>query len=326
MYGFSDAQFMIHNGDVLDSSGNFVIRVAPTPGVVENYKGTIDEIDQMIQSSLSTIGDIQSSYQKVEADISKKLADIGPVIDDFQNKLSTMTTEFNDAVAKSTQATAQANTAAANADTATTAANTAADKATASATAADMATGAANAATDKATASAKSADDAAASASTAAANAQSMADDIKENPDKYRGPEGPAGPTGPTGSKGDKGDPGTIENLDEIVAKATAPFGDRVAAVETKQNEQQATLDGMSTTIANEVKPAKELVASLAGRMTAVVASDATKVTETQVKALIDEQPSKNEPWHGTLSEYIALGTYDDNRDYEIHADFEVLI
>lgn len=82
----------------------------------------------------------------------------------------------------------------------------------------------------------------------------------------------------------------------------------------------------MSTTIANEVKPAKELVASLAGRMTAVVASDATKVTETQVKALIDEQPSKNEPWHGTLSEYIALGTYDDNRDYEIHADFEVLI
>ncbi|MHA3066569.1 hypothetical protein [Lacticaseibacillus saniviri] len=334
MYGFSDAQFMIRNGDVLDSSGNFVIRVAPTPGVIENYKGTIDEIDQMIQSSLNTIGDIQSSYQKVEADISKKLTDVGPVIDEFQNKLLTMTAEFNEAITKSTQATEKANLAALNADTAMTAANTAADKATASAIAADKATGTANDATDKAIAAAKSADDAAAnankeaaSASKAAANAQSMADDIKENPDKYRGPEGPVGPTGEKGDKGDKGDPGTVENLDETVAKAVAPIDDRVTDVETKQKSQQAILDGMSTTIANEVKPAKELAESLAGRMTAVEASAANAQSmaddvnglKTRVSAIEKSGVGNASIWSGNSSAAYDALSADDKAKYSLY-------
>lgn len=49
-------------------------------------------------------------------------------------------------------------------------------------------------------------------------------------------------------------------------------------------------------------------------------------VTVDQVMAIIAAQPAKNEPWYGSLSEYQALGAYDQDKDYYILADFEVLL
>lgn len=55
--------------------------------------------------------------------------------------------------------------------------------------------------------------------------------------------------------------------------------------------------------------------------------SDDSKQTSDQVKALISAAlEDYHANWYGTLAEYVALGTYKQDTDYYIIADFEVIL